>query len=691
MQECKIKSSEDNTQFFPSLPNNNESNLHIRHIQNEAFNELINPTEDTLLLKRKESGQLNIQNDDKIIDEMLLKDFKNTKNTKNMYKISLSDCFLGSSSGKNFSDGDIEMNVYHNYIGQNNLEEEIKEDNMNMDDSNKNGNENIDNCYDLYNDLFFNNEKDEKSKEDAIDKSKEKEKNKDFIFEGKKENKEDVNYNIIDINRKEEGKKEENDINQFKENDNVNIIKNNNYNIKEENKTIKNNWENKDIIDINEGIVEEIKQKKKKEEDNKTKKQIKSFNNKYNIMTLNIIGVKNDEYYIGKIIEKARNFPSNLGIIKSMDLDEFSNNYYGEKLQFEEIVKDNDFEKILKLIPVGQKKYIFLKDQASKAEIYKEENNIIILHGRSAQEIYYYIMKLTGQIDQINVYTLFKVKNNFTTINHFKDTIGLSNDDISDNSENNVAINENLDYGIVEDKDTHYYIISGHLFLTKYRKILKKQKEIEEKRKDIEKKNEYNIKFDSMFSELNGKYNNIIDKKNKEIELKLEEIEKKKKYLEQIKLEEQQYIETYKNVENDKNQKEKIEEDLKIKILRYRKDIKITTKNIKEIDKINRKNEQNYNISMNGINFRNIKNREEIQELQDVLDNKEKTINSFYLDINCSICQFNKRDVIFCECSHFMVCGVCLQKISEEKASKIKAVCPACNKICKRFFLVKKE
>ena len=82
-------------------------------------------------------------------------------------------------------------------------------------------------------------QKNKKNQKDAIDKSKEKEKNKDFIFEEKKENKKDVNYNIIDINRKEEGKKEENDINQFKENDNVNIIKNNNYNIKEENKTIK--------------------------------------------------------------------------------------------------------------------------------------------------------------------------------------------------------------------------------------------------------------------------------------------------------------------------------------------------------------------------------------------------------------------------------------------------------------------
>lgn len=178
MQECKLKSSEENTQFFPSLPNNIESNVQISYTPHEKVNELINPTEYPLLLKRKESEQLNIQNDDKIINEILLKDYKNSNNTKNIYKISLSDCFLGSSSGKNFSNDDIEMNDYHNYIEQNNLEEEIKEDNMNMEDSNKNGKENIDNYYDLYNDLFLN-EKDEKTKEDAIDKSKEKEKEKE--------------------------------------------------------------------------------------------------------------------------------------------------------------------------------------------------------------------------------------------------------------------------------------------------------------------------------------------------------------------------------------------------------------------------------------------------------------------------------------------------------------------------------
>ena len=66
-----------------------------------------------------------------------------------------------------------------------------------------------------------------------------------------------------------------------------------------------------------------------------------------------------------------------------MNLDLFSENYFGELLQFNEIAMKEDFQKIIRLIPIGNKKYIFSNINSPKSDISKEDNDLIILHGKN--------------------------------------------------------------------------------------------------------------------------------------------------------------------------------------------------------------------------------------------------------------------------------------------------------------------
>ena len=708
MQEGRTKTLDKYTQFTQPYPNRIEPELELSYFPFFTDIELKNPTKDQLKLRGEESKRLNIIYDnnnisyeDKNIKEILSNDFKNSSRLDDIYDIDLPDCFMRSCV--------VKLNNYNNDIEKNesqNIKKEIEvvavikksDNNINLNLENDNKNENINNYDDFDIDIEYgNNEKYEElninenySKEEYLNNFEEKEKENNNYLNKINDLNNNLSYTIIDIVDDEEDiKKGENY--QLKENENINVISPYNNKIKEEDNKIKYNWQNKEIIDINERIKEEKRLYKEEVEEKLINniKQIKNLNNKYNITTLNIIGEKNDEYYIGQIIEKGPNFPSNLGVIKSMSLEEFSENYFGEKLQFEEIARrDNDFEKIIKLIPVGNKKYIFSQEKASKAEIYKEENNIIILHGRAAQETYYYIMKLTGQINRSSEYTIFKVKNNRRTIRHFKDSVGLSEEGKRDNPENNIVIYEGINYGIVEDPDIDYYIIPGQNFLAKYRKLLKKEKGLQEKQREIEEKRIYNENFESIFSQLNDKFEIIMNNKRLEIEAKILEIEKKKKDLYQIKLEEKNYIETYKTVESDKKRKDEIVEELKIKIFQKKKSIININKNSKDIDKIN-KIKEDYFISIGySLDMKIFNSREEIQKGLDDLENREKNIELKNSEIYCYICHINKREIIFCECSHLMVCLDCLKEISEEKGNKTKFICPACKILCKRYFTI---
>ena len=708
MKESEIKTLEKYTQFTQPYPNSIEKDLELDRFPTFVDIELKNPTKEQLLLRGEESKRLNIIFDnnntsyeDKNIKEILSNDCKNSSRLDDIYDIDLPNCFMRSAVVKLNNSNNNNNNIGYENIKkeineENNIKTENKENNINceldFENENKNKNEfDINDDYDIDIDFDNNNENNDNDKYNEfnlIDKDNDSENNEDKLQEFKK----DSNDNIIDI----EDENKEGQINESKENKNINtntnsisnLFSNDIYNNDNDDKP---NLNNKEIIDINDPIKEEKREKEQIKEENtiiNSKRELKNFNNKYNITTLNIIGVKNDEYYIGQIIEKGPNFPSNVGIIKYMNLEEFSENYFGEKLLFEEIARrDNDFEKILKVIPVGNKKYIFNKENASKVDLSKEENDIIILHGRSAQETFYYIMKLTGQINHNSVYTLFKVKNNKRTIRHFKDSIGLSDEGGRDNSDN-VIISEGINYGIIEDPDIDYYIIPGQLFLTKYRKKLKKEKEFEEKERILEEKRIYNENYEVIFAESNNKFTNIKNNIKKETEIKKKKNERGRNDLEQLRLEEQNYIEMHNNLENDKMLDDDMKDKLKIKLNNNKKLIANKRRDFENLERVNNEKLNKYKLRKD---FKILGNKEEIENKRRIIKEKENYIQLLYLDIFCYICHNNKREVIFCECSHLMVCRECLKDISEEKGLKTKAICPACKKLCKRFFFVTNE
>lgn len=702
-QQEKPKKLDKYTQFTPHNQNNIEPDLELDQFPSFINIELISPSSTQLLLKRDESKGLNIIYDnnnnpyeDKNIKEILSTNYKNSSRLDDIYKIELPDCFMSSSVVKFNKDN---KNKKNNENIKKDMKDEIqikKKPNAEEDFENEKENENINNDIHIE---FPHNQKDEIKKENkeidekrknVIDNEKdidndnatEGEEEGEIIKEETKEMKENLNYYIIDIEEDELGEGEI-AINQNIEKENTNKFQKNNDNITEE--KYESNWNNREIIDINEPIKQKKKSLTEKEDEvtNINKKKLRNLNDKFNITTLNIIGEKNDHYYLGKIIEKSPNYPSTLGIIRYINLEQFSENFYNEKLKFEEIaMKDNDFEKIIKLIPIGNKKYIFSDENSSKIEIFKEENDLIILHGKVAQETFYYIMKLTGQINRSSEYTIYKVKNNKKLIKRFKESIGLIEEE--QRRDENI-ISEGINYGIEEDPNTEYYIMPCQQFLSKYRKLKKIEKEIEIKKKQIDDKRAYNENFESIFSEINSKYKNIVNNSKKEIELKSQNIEKLKNEKKNIFQEEQSYFDIYDKAVKEKKIQEKLEEQLKIKILQNKKKIIEIKKYNRQLDQINIKKEDEYKIMGFVEDLKFLYNPEEIINKQKKLIEKEKMINNFSKNIYCSKCNIKKRDVIFCECSHLMLCNDCLCSISE-KGNKIKASCPSCKRLCKRFF-----
>ena len=714
IQESEIKTLDKYTQFTQPYPNRIEPDLELNQFPIFTDIELTNPTKDQLLLRREESKRLNIIFDnnntsyeDKNIKDILSKDIKNSSRMDDIYDIDLPDCFMRSAVVKSHNNNEMKKGENIKEEKKEEKKEEIyikKEinDNINKNFQLKNENKNemanfgdfdIDIDFDNNNIINNNNEdKNDVKNEDKCEKEKNNEEN-EIIEDKNKEDIENQKYSIIDIDEGDDNniEEEEEGINKQNENnENENSLNKINDKIKEEENKIKSDFYNKEIIDINEPLIEEekIPIKEKEKETFKTKKQIKNLNSRYNMTTLNIIGEKNIENFIGQIIEKGHNYPSNLGIIKSMNLEEFSENYFGEKLEFQEIaMRDTDFEKIIKLIPIGNKKYLFNKENASKEEISKEENDIIILHGKAAQETFYYIMKLTGQINHNSVYTIFKLKNNKRTIRHFKESIGINDEGGIDSDY--IMSYDGLNYGIVEDPNINYYGMSGHLFLSKYRRLLKKEKEAEEKKKLLEEKKIYNENFNTIFSQLKEKYSNIINNKTKIIEEKKKEIERKRNIINQMKQDKQNCIEIYENVENDRKRKKNIEEELKSKIFRYKREISLKKNCIESLDRDFLLDKNEYNRRTLDDELKIINNKEEIEKREKQLEEKEQKLKEIKSDIFCCSCHERNREVIFCECSHLMICIPCLHKISEEKGKKIKATCPACKRLCRKFFYVK--
>ena len=716
MNKSELKTLDKYTQFTQPYPNQIEQDLELNQFPTFTDIELTNPSKEQLLLRGEEAKRFNIILDnnntsyeDKNIKKILSNDIKKTNRMDDIYDIELPDCFMRSAVVK-----------LNNSNKKNNNENIKEEKNEEINIKKEKGEYNIDSFntgygvkkekekkeefeieryedFDIDIDIDNSYEKneiniDEKSKSENND-----EYNK-FIEDKNQKYNLDKNYGIIDLEEYMGLEESEGELNKSKENKNGNIIKNKKKNkIKEEETQIKSEWYNKEIIDIAEPIKEE-KNKIKKEDESKTapeqrerdnkkykednqKKQIKSLNNKYNMTTLNIIGEKPSENYIGQIIEKGHNYPSNLGIVKIMDLEEFSENYFGEKLIFEEIaMKDNDFEKIIKIIPLGNQKYLFNNENASKAEIYKEENDIIILHGKVGQEIFYYIMKLTGQINRSSEYTIFKVKNNKRTIRHFKDSIGIIEEGGIDNSD--ITIVEGINYGIIEKPGVDYYTMSGQLFLSKYRKLIKREKETEEKKKDFEEKDKFNKNFENYFSELKNRNYNLIREKELEIEKKMEEIERKKNYLNHLKQEEKNHDELYNKVEHDKTLKYGIEERLKINIVNNKTKKFSKEKANKSVEKKIKEKKAKYR----GKEFN--EDMKIMEKNEKDLDKKEKDIKLLNSKIYCCLCHKNKREIIYGDCCHLMFCQKCFNEHSEKKGEKIKSICLVCKKLNKRFYKI---
>ena len=325
-----------------------------------------------------------------------------------------------------------------------------------------------------------------------------------------------------------------------------------------------------------------------------------------------------------------------------MNLELFSENYFGEKLQFEEISKKDDFIKIIKLVPVGNKKYIFSKIDSPKEDVIREENDLIILHGKVGQETFYYIMKLTQQTNGISEYDIYKVKNIKKIIRHFKDSIGLDSEERREISADNDIITEGITYDIVEDPNTEYIIMTGQQFLSKYRKLIKKEKEVEEKKKLIMEKKNYNTNFENNFSLIKDNYESIIMSKKKEIENKIASNKKLKDKIEEWKQNEKDSNELIKKSIDEKNKYRHKEEQSKAEVNKSRKLLNDLLNRMKELEQINIKKEKDYNdnglfnleetkfeneeylnISMNKLNEK----KRELQKIEDkifCIDCKEK-------------------------------------------------------------------
>ena len=697
MQESERNTLDKFTQFTMPYPNRIEPDLELAQFPLFSDIEKTNPTKDQLLLRGEEARRLNIIFDnnntsyeDKNIKEILSNDLKNTGKTDDIYDTDLPDCFMrsavvkvntGSNKIKNMNNIKTENENLEKFENdenaekingiKNNIKEEVENQNEeeNYDDFDididyekndyENANENKKDDIQRYNDIYadINNNDEEKD-------------NESYMIENKiKDFKKEKDYAIIDI---EEAGSE------------VHMTKDD-QKIKSDHDA---SWNDREIIDMDDPYFNGIYSPNEEEEEKIKKKEIKNLHNKYSITTINIIGEKNGENYIGQIIEKGHNYPSNLGIIKTMELDEFSENYFGEKLNFGEISnRVYDFEKVIRLIPIGTKKYLFNSESSPKSEIYKEENNIIILHGKVGQNTFYYIMKLTGQINNNSEYTIFKVKDEKITIRHFLNSVGLNEGgdfgkDYSDNIFNSKLIN----YGIKESPDRDYKIFPGQIFLSKYRKLLKKEKEREEKNKLFEDKKKYNENYKKYAEKRDKDLENKNEEKTKEKEAKENNIKILKNDSIKLNRDEKIFIKSYNEVEQYSINMDDEEENLRSKLAYTNKKVTQTKKSIKKVDDLYENNIKNYSEEFDSI----MNNQKIFMEKDDFLEKKKKKINEMNSKILCIKCNSNERDVIFCECSHLTICRSCLEELAEEKG-KFKAICPGCNIMSRRFFFIKNE
>ena len=696
MQESERNTLDKFTQFTMPYPNRIEPDLELAQFPLFSDIERTNPTKDQLLLRGEEARRLNIIFDnnntsyeDKNIKEILSNDLKNTGRMDDIYDIDLPDCFMrsavvkvntGSNKIKNMNNIKTENENLEKFENDENAEKfnEIK-NNIKEEVENKNEEENYDDF-----DIDIDYEKNENDYENAdedkkddirryndiyadINNNDDEKDNESYMIENKiKDFKKEKDYAIIDI---EEAGSE------------VHMAKDE-QKIKSDHDT---SWNDREIIDMDDPYFNGIYSPNEEEEKIK-KKEIKNLHNKYTITTINIIGEKNGENYIGQIIEKGHNYPSNLGIIKTMELDEFSENYFGEKLNFGEISnRVYDFEKVIRLIPIGTKKYLFNSESSPKSEIYKEENNIIILHGKVGQDTFYYIMKLTGQINNNSEYTIFKVKDDKNTIRHFLNSVGLNDGgDLGKDFSDNVFVSKLINYGIEESPNREYAIFPGQIFLSKYRKLLKKEKEKEEKNKLFEEKKKFIGNYEKYAKERDIDLENKKKEKIKEKEEKENNIKMLKNISIKLNRDEKIYIKAYNEVEQDSMNMDDKEEIIRSKLGHANKKYNQNKKSIKKLEDSYENNMKNYSKEFNSM----MKNEEEFNQKDTLLEKKKKKINEMNSKILCIKCNSNERDVIFCECSHLTICRSCLEELAEEKG-KSKAICPACNIMSRRFFYIK--
>lgn len=698
------KTQEKYTQFIPPYPNKFEPELHLNEFPKFENIEQKNPSESQISLRGKEAKRLNIIFDnnnyfseDKNIKEILSNGLKNSNRYNDVYNIDLPNYFMPSSIRKNeeikkvkneenqninipnkYSEindfDDYEIDINSSFKENSEIKKEEKEekeegevDSKNNNDMNNNTNDNIN----VKEDNNFNIKEEEKEIVET---------NNDNEFENSLFYPEDFTIKKESSeNYKEEIKKDtsENDIKTNNNNDDYEIeIDNENNNFrgpKINNKGLskpkeKNKHKNK-----------KIKNHHIKEEERESKPSIVN-----QITTLNINGLNSNEYYLGEIIEKGPNFPSTLGIIKYMDLILFSENYFGEKLEFNEISMKDDFQKILKIIPVGNKKYIFSINNSPKNDIFDEENDLIILHGKGGQETYYYIMKLTGEINGNSEYTIYRVKNNKIIIRHFKDSIGLNNDQNKESIEDNDLITEGINYDIVDNPDIEYLIMPGQQFLAKFRNLLKKEKEVEEKKKIIEEKNNYNLNFEFNFSILKEKYNKIMTEKQLEVEKKERNIKELKETINIFTIKENKNSDMIRQIDAEKNKMKRTEEQIKIKMSQVRKRLNESLRISKDLDEDNIKIEKDFDGNSKEFNF---ETEEEFNKAKENLNKFKEKIKVLKENIYCCDCKERKKEVIFSECSHLMVCKVCFSKY-REKGNKMKGTCPFCKRYNKRLFFI---
>ena len=697
------------SQIIP--PNLNKEKKDLSNSEFSIFTgiEEKNPTKSQISLREEESKRLNIIYDknNTFIEDKNINDIKAGKykisNKQNNYFIDLPSDFMRSQivsmkEGKpEFKGGDIMDKIEEKKKEEGEVEENI---NMKNSNNNENINNNLDDDYEIDLESLGNIENEIKREDNLY--------------------KEEMINKINDDNKFKEEKKEKE-----KENDIKNKNKDNNINHSDEN-VIK-----EDMLDkkhkVSEMIVEENKRKdnddfeieidgfsgennfKKEKGKHKQKTKhhknhkIKNHNSANNsnvkeeeenpskmntITTLYINGLNSNEYFLGQIIEKGPNFPSTLGIVKYMDLVLFSENYFGEKLDFNTISSKDDFQKIIKVIPEGNKKYIFSKDNPTTSDISHEENDLIILHGKGGIETYYYIMKLTGEINGVSEYTIYKVKNNKKIISHFKDSIGIYNDDSNDYLEDGGLNSENINYNIVEKPNIKYLIMPGQQFLTKYRKLIKKEKDVELKKKEIEQINNYNLSFDKNYSLLREEYDKKISEKNLEIEKKKNNIESIKESINKQSQKEKKLIEELNKLSEERKKVKELEEIWKTKLNNGRKRLREFANNpTGYFNETNIKREKDIDEDLNEYNYENDENIKISKEKLNVAKEKLKKLKE---NIFCINCNKNRREVIFCGCKHLMLCKNCFEKSLEDK-KKLKANCPSCKMLCKKFFFISYE